>query len=237
MIRASALLAAVALLGSAAVRAQDSSTEPARPAPPAAATPPAPATPPPPAATPSAPAATPPPAAPKAADDFDLLAPEKPVDPAQRALELKLQGDLNLRRTMLQLHQIGGFATIATLGATVIVGQLNYSDKYGGGGDTGKYHTTHQVLAYSSAGIFAATGLLALFAPSPFDKPLRLDTATLHKVSMGVATAGMVAEVVLGIITSRKEGQLSQRDLALTHQIIGYTTLAATTTGFAILFF
>jgi len=228
--RGAALTAALALLFSAAGEAQQA-------APPAAKERPADK----PQAKPDEPPAKAPAdegaPSPKASDDFDLLPQARPVDAAQRALELNLQHDLNVRRTMLQLHQIGGFATIASLGATVIVGQLNYSDKYGGGGDTGKYHSAHQILAYSSAGIFAATGLLALFAPSPFDKPLRLDTATLHKVSMGVATAGMVAEVVLGIITSRKEGQISQRDLALTHQIIGYTTLAATTTGFAILFF
>jgi len=219
MNRARAVLVLAALLGASGSKAQ----EPAGPTPP----------PKPPAETPGTPSTSPP----KAADDFDLLAPEKPVDPAQRALEQGLQSDLNLRRTMLQLHQIGGFATIASLSATVVLGQLNYGDKYGGGGDTGKYRSAHSILAYSSAGIFAATGLLALFAPSPFDKPLRLDTATLHKVSMAVATAGMAAEIVLGILTASKEGKISQRDLALTHQIIGYTTLAATTTGFVILFF
>ena len=173
----------------------------------------------------------------KPADDFELLPPEKKPDAARRALEEDVQRALSMRRTMLQLHQVGGFATMATLGATVMLGQLNYADKYGGGGDAGKYMKVHAIAAYSSATIFAATGLLALFAPSPFDKPLRLDTATLHKASMAVATAGMVAEVVLGVLTASKEGKISQRDLALAHQIIGYTTLAATTTGFVVLAF
>jgi hypothetical protein len=59
----------------------------------------------------------------------------------------------------------------------------------------------------------------------------------LHKIAMAVATAGMVAQVVLGPITGSKEGQLSQRDFALAHQIIGYTTLVATYTGFLVLTF
>jgi hypothetical protein len=173
----------------------------------------------------------------KTPDDFELLPPEKKVDAATRAREEQIQRELSRRRTLLQLHTGLGFATIASLGATAVLGQLNYNDKYGGGGDTGKYRQAHRISAYSAAGIFAVTGLLAILAPSPFDKPLRLDSATLHKASMAVATAGMAAQIVLGILTSGKEGTLAQRDYALAHQIVGYTTLAATTTGFLVLVF
>lgn len=170
-------------------------------------------------------------------DDFELLPPEKQADGATKAREEQIQRDLSRRRTMLHYHQLLGFATVATVGATAVLGQLNYNDKYGGGGDTGKYRLAHQISAYSAAGIFAVTGLLAVLAPSPFDKPLRLDTATLHKATMAVATAGMAAQIVLGILTSGKEGTLAQRDYALAHQIIGYTTFAATTSGFLVLWF
>ena len=61
---------------------------------------------------------------------------------------------------------------------------------------------------------------------------MRLSTATVHKTCMAVATAGMVAQVVLGLVAASKEGKLSQRDFALAHQIIGYTTAAATAGGF-----
>lgn len=192
------------------------------------------------AAGPAAAQETPPAASqakPSQGDDFDLLPPEKPPDAAALARQAELSRSLSKRRDLLRLHQLGGFATIATLAATVVVGQLNYADKYGGGGDTGKYRTAHQVLAYGASGIFAATGLLAVLAPSPFEKPLRMDTATLHKVSMMVATAGMASQVILGIVTSRSEGKISQRDFALAHQIVGYTTLAATTAGFLVLTF
>ena len=94
------------------------------------------------------------------------------------------------------------------------------------------YFDIDKVAAYGSAGIFAATGLLALLAPSPLDQPTRLSSATVHKTCMAVATAGMVAQVALGIVAASKEGRLSQRDYALAHQIIGYTTAVATAGGF-----
>ena len=116
-------------------------------------------------------------------------------------------------------------------------GQLNYNDKYGGGGDTGRWYDWHKYSALTSAALFAATGALAVFAPSPLEKPARLDTAMLHKISMGVATAGMVAQIVLGFVTASKGGSVSQRDYALAHQVVGYTTFAATAVGFGVLTF
>jgi hypothetical protein len=170
-------------------------------------------------------------------DDFDLLPKEAAPDPAAVARQKELEGTLRLRRRMLQLHQLGGYLTLGTLSASVVLGQLNYMDKYGGGGATGRYSGLHSGTAYAAAAIFALTAGLAVFAPSPIDKPLRLDTVTLHKIAMATATAGMVAEIVLGIVTSSRGGRLSQRDFALAHQIIGYTTLVATAAGFTVLTF
>ncbi len=176
-------------------------------------------------------------AAPAPDQDFDLLAPQKAPDEAAKERDLMLMQQLRLRRTMLQLHQLGGYATMATVTAAVVLGQINYLDKYGGGGDTGRWIVPHAIAAFTAAGVFTATGLLAVLAPSPLEKPLRVDTATLHKIAMAVAAAGMAAQVVLGPITASKEGQLSQRDFALAHQIIGYTTLVATYAGFLVLTF
>jgi hypothetical protein len=192
-----------------------------------------------PAAPPSQPAPSPP-TQPAPPDDFDLLPAVKPPSPAELARQEELTRELRRRREMLRLHQLGGFVTLGSLALTVTLGQLNYNDKYAGGGDTGRFHDAHKFSAYSSAAIFAATGLLAILAPSPTDKPLRLDTATLHKVFMGVATAGIAAQIILGILTASKEGpptSLSQRDFALAHQVVGYTTFAATAVGFMVLAF
>ena len=72
--------------------------------------------------------------------DVDLLPKLAAPDPGELARQQELEGKLQTRRTMLQYHQIGGMLTLATLGATVVFGQLNYNDKYGGGGDTGRWY-------------------------------------------------------------------------------------------------
>jgi len=198
-----------------------------------AADPPA-ATPPPAAAAPDL-SAPPPAAPPPPALDFELLepapAPEAAPDPAfQRRVER--------RRTMLKVHQGLGIATWTALAATSVVGQLHFDDRFRGGGDTGRYRDAHRALAYGSATLFAAGGLLAVLAPEPYQKRGgRLDTATLHKVSMGVATAGMVAQVLLGVAARGKAGTTRERDLAATHQAVGYATLGAMTVGAVVLFF
>ena len=171
------------------------------------------------------------------ANDFELLPAEKAPDPAAVARGKELSNELSRRRSLLQLHQIGGYATVATVLATTIVGQLNYNDKYGGGGYTGRYIAVHRWMGLGTATIFTATALLAVFAPSPLPNPLRLDSTAVHRVAMITAAAGILAQIVLGPITASKEGQISQRDFARAHQIIGYATLAATATGFAVLVF
>ena len=170
-------------------------------------------------------------------DDFNLLPKEAAPDAAALARQSELERQLAKRRKMLGYHQIGGFLTVGSLAATVVLGQLDYSDKYGGGGDVGTFHSWHRWVAVASTVIFAGTASLAVFAPAPIEKQTRLDTATVHKIAMTVAAAGMATQIVLGIITASKEGQPAQRDFALAHQIVGYTTLAASLTGFTVLTF
>jgi hypothetical protein len=170
-------------------------------------------------------------------EDVDLLPQAAAPDLQAVARQQQIEGQLQTRRKMLQLHQLGGMLTLASLGGTVVLGQLNYIDKYGGGGDTGQWANWHKYFAYTSAAIFAATGALAIFAPSPLEKPMRLDTVMIHRISMGVATAGMVTQIILGVVTASKGGSVSQRDYALAHQIVGYTTFAATAVGFGVLTF
>jgi hypothetical protein len=45
---------------------------------------------------------------------------------------------------------------------------------------------------------------------------------------MALATAGMIAQAVYGIQTRNREGYLDQQDIAKTHLLLGYGTLAAT---------
>jgi hypothetical protein len=147
-------------------------------------------------------------------------------DPAIIAKQVKT------RRRMLELHQGFGFATLIVLAATCVIGQLNYQDKYGGGDFTNRYQYPHLGLSMGATALFAADGILALAAPTPYPKPIKADAALLHKVMMGIATAGMVTQIALGFATAAGGGQLQQRDMALGHLVVGYSTFASMLTGY-----
>ena len=164
--------------------------------------------------------------------DFDLLdaAPKKGV--VDRARDQEFDEKVHRRRLMLQWHQGVGLATLAGLAVACIIGQLNYQDKYAATGtDDGRYYNAHLGLGVATSTMFAVSGMLALTAPNPYPKPVRLDSALVHKLSMALATAGMVAQVVLGPIVSAREGKLDQKDWALAHLVTGYATFGFMATG------
>jgi hypothetical protein len=169
--------------------------------------------------------------------DFDLL--DSPVD-ATAAVQVdpELEAKVARRRTMLKLHQGLGFGMAAGLVATTVVGQLHFNDRYRGGGDSGRYRVLHRGLVIGTSTLFTSVGLLGLLSPEPYEKKgLRLDTATVHKLFMSLATAGMLTQVVLGLVTRSQEGNLSQVNLATAHQAAGYATIGAVSAGVITLFF
>jgi hypothetical protein len=189
-------------------------------------------------------------AAPAAAGDlsFDLFddgakpADGKAQDPAAaaaaaakeaaRVAEVEKTG--KIRRAMLVTHQALGFTTLAVVAATVAVGQVNYLARYNSfhnGNDYERFQPAHLGLGISSAVLFAALGTLGWAAPNPYPKPIRFDTAMIHKIAMSLATAGMVTQMVLGPLTTWKEGSLQQRDMALGHLVVGYATWGFMATG------
>lgn len=161
--------------------------------------------------------------------DFDLLGEAKP--PPEAADHRKLR----LRRKMLTVHQGIGLGLVALQLGTTVVGQLNYSDRFRGP-DTGRYRLAHKTLAYSTLGVFAVNGLLALLAPSP-NTPRKLDRVMVHRLAMFTAAAGMLAQGVLGIYTRERIGRLDQDRFATAHLVVGYATLAALLTGVGVLVF
>lgn len=167
--------------------------------------------------------------------DFNLL----PATPEQQVpVNAKLENAIKTRRSMLELHQGFGIATVVLMAATVVVGQLNYSDRFGGGSGTGRFELLHDGLASVTTLTFATAGLLALLAPVPLKKKSEgIDTITIHKWSMLGASLGMAAEVALGILTASREGFANQPSLATTHLVIGYATAAFLGTGVGALFF
>lgn len=167
---------------------------------------------------------------------FELLdAAAKPSSPAQAQQEaqriLEIERQVRTRRGMLVAHQVFGFASLAALAVTVVIGHLNYVDKYTSGDITLRYAKPHLGLGIATTGLFATTGALALFAPTPYPKKLKFDTALIHKAAMALATAGMAAQIILGPITASRDGHRDQADLALGHVITGYATFAFMTAG------
>ena len=213
--RAVAVGLALALVGAHAPAARAQSAETAQPA---DGTP-----------APSAPA----PSAPSGDLDFNFFEDKK--DPnAELATKLKadaLDRQVRARRKTLTAHQAFGITSYALLAVTLVLGTLNYYDKFGGGDYTGRYNAPHWAFSIGSSATFLTTGVLGLAAPQPYKKPLKADTAMFHKVMMGIATACFVANIILGPISSSREGKLDQRDFAGAHLGIGYGAFAAMTAG------
>lgn len=176
-------------------------------------------------------APTPPPPPPSGDFGFDLGNEAKKQTPAESATEkeriAKLERKVHLRRSMLQWHQALGFVTLVALAATDVIGTLSYYDKYSANGtDTGRFTTAHEWMAIGTTTTFGVTGILALAAPNPYPKPLKLDAALLHKMSMLMATICFAAQIVMGPIMAVSDGKLFQKDMALAHVVIGYGAFA-----------
>jgi hypothetical protein len=102
---------------------------------------------------------------------------------------------------------------------------------------TGRFQLAHAVLSFSTLGLFAVDGTVALLAPGNPPKKEHYDRVTVHKAGMALATAGMIAQGVVGVYAAQQEGRLDQPRLARTHLVIGYATLAAVALGVGALVF
>ena len=123
--------------------------------------------------------------------------------------------EMRNRRVMLTLHQLGGFATLAAMAATVFLGQKVYD----GEGDLSQMH---KAMAYTTAAGYLTTASLAAFAPPPMIRRNEWSSISAHKLLGTVHFTGMLAMPVLGTLVAN-----GRRDLALTHRLVGYTTLTA----------
>ena len=168
--------------------------------------------------------------------DFDFFAAESPGSPALQAPLVEpdpnFEARVHARRWMLKAHQALGLATWTLMAATVTVGQLNYNQEYGGGGGSRKWQTTHTYLVMTTSAAFLGTGALSILAPKPYPKPLRFDTALLHRIAVTGATLGMLTEIGLGLFTHYRAQAGNPHDLhalARTHQVVGYSTFGLLT--------
>lgn len=162
--------------------------------------------------------------------DFDLLGEASEVKPVDTSA-------VATRRLMLNVHQGLGIGLVIATVSLCVLGQLSYADRFGGG-DTGQWEQPHAIAAYSTVGLFAATGIAAAFAPHPYAvESDGLDRTLLHKIGLTVAAVAMVSATVMGLKTAGREGLLDHRSYAQAHLAVSYTALAAMLGSVAVLVF
>jgi hypothetical protein len=103
----------------------------------------------------------------------------------------KRQNELTLRRTMLGVHQILGFATLGGMIAQGIVGAKLYNGRY-------DLRDTHEMLAGAVNIGYFTTASLSLFAPPKMvDERKGYSSIKVHKILAAVHMSAMIATNVL----------------------------------------
>ncbi len=135
--------------------------------------------------------------------------------------------ELEVRRTMLTMHQIGGFLTLGSLIGTVYFGQKSLNDPYTGQRQD-PYRKAHQTFVTTTIALYGATGLLAVFSPPPLIRRDEMSTTTIHKTLAWLHFAGMVLTPIIGntILKRGPVGRYTDLNQARFHQISAYATTA-----------
>lgn len=122
---------------------------------------------------------------------------------------------LNLRRKMLQVHQIGGFITLGGMLAQGIVGSQLYKGDY-------KVKELHENLGTAVNFSYGLTAVNSLFTPPAiFQRDKKLSSMRIHKWLAVVHLTGMIATNILG---NKIEDDVSLKPL---HRAAAYTTFAS----------
>jgi hypothetical protein len=138
------------------------------------------------------------------------------------------KNELQVRRTMLTAHQIGGFATLGLMIASAYVGQTVIDGRR----DLGD---THKSLVGATILTYSLTGLLAILSPPPSIRRDDFSTTTLHKTLAWAHVAGMIITPILGsYIQSHRTFNM---DKAHVHQLSGYITTALFATSLIVITF
>jgi hypothetical protein len=119
--------------------------------------------------------------------------------------------ELGYRRTMLGLHQIGGFATLAGLVATVVLGQLTYNGHESIG-------DLHGAMAITTVAAYFTTAGLSIFTPPPAIRRGEWSTVSTHKLLATIHFSGMMLTPLLGSMIE------DRRDVRTVHLVSGYVT-------------
>ena len=141
------------------------------------------------------------------------------------------RSELQLRRTMLVMHQVGGFLTLASMYAALYYGQKSLLDPNSGQRND-PYRSNHQLFVSTTIGLYSATGLLSVLSPPPLiRRDHETSTTTIHKALAWVHFVGMVVTPILGgaVLKRGPIGRYVDLNQARFHQITGYVTAGALT--------
>jgi hypothetical protein len=122
--------------------------------------------------------------------------------------------ELGARRNLLALHQIGGFATLAALAATVTLGQLTYNGDESMG-------PIHGAMAITAVTLYFTTAALSIFTPPPSIRRGEWNTISTHKLLATLHFSGMALTPFIGRMVAD-----NRRDLRTVHLVSGYLTTA-----------
>ncbi len=129
--------------------------------------------------------------------------------------------ELGLRRTMLIIHQVGGFVTLALMGTAAYYGQRVIDGRR-------ELRKNHFTFVYATLGSYSATAALSVLSPPPSIRRDEISTTTIHKTLAWVHFAGMVITPILakGRLTPEREH---------IHQVSAYITTAVFATSLIVI--
>ena len=137
--------------------------------------------------------------------------------------------EMNLRRTMLTAHEIGGFTTLAAMVTTLVVGQMLYNDyPY-----TGSQNLNHikSTLGWATVFLYFGTASLSILTPPPMVRHNEWSTISTHKLLATIHFTGMILTPLLA--AEMKQGHnpnhtpILARNVETLHMVSGYATTAA----------
>ena len=134
------------------------------------------------------------------------------------------QHELAVRRTMLTMHQIGGFIALAAMIGTAWTGQRTIDLPR-----NKALKTAHQKMIVATITTYSFTGLLSILSPPPLIRRDDGGTTTIHKLLAWFHVAGMILTPIIGSRVSQRgvKGSLGINvDNAHFHQYAGYITTA-----------
>lgn len=122
--------------------------------------------------------------------------------------------EMGIRRTMLTLHQVGGYVTLASMIATAFAGQMIINGHE-------SYEDIKAPLAWTTVGLYFSTAALSLLSPPPVIRRPGFSSLTVHKALAWVHFSGMIITPILGTLIE------DEHKVRIFHQTSGYITTAA----------